>query len=61
MVKDMTAFTVAQGHYVARKWREFLPLLFTMYRDGDIVTHLNESKVTIKKMFYPEWWLKAVS
>lgn len=59
-VSALTAFTVNQGQRVSNAWRDFYPLLVTQYRDGMVITALNESNVAISRKFYPKNWLTAV-
>lgn len=52
----ITECTDKSGKMVSDSWRDFLPLLFATYRDGQIFT-LNGTAIHRKSMFYPKWWL----
>lgn len=56
----VTSLTIESGDRVAMAWRDYFPTLVTTYRDGYIIGGQKNSTVTIKRMFYPRWWLQAV-
>lgn len=60
VVQEVTQLTQSLGDYVSATWRDLLPELITTYRDGYIISGQDEVYVSIKKMFYPKWWLERV-
>lgn len=60
MVDRITTFTIQKGAEVNSMWKDLLPELITRYRDGYVIDGLIEAEVSIKKMFYPRWWLESV-
>lgn len=60
VVEEVTQKMQSLGDYVTATWRDLLPELITTYRDGYIVTGRDEVYVSIKKMFYPKWWLHKI-
>lgn len=60
VVQEVTQLTQSLGDYVSATWRDLLPELITTYRDGYIISGQDEVYVSIKKMFYPKWWLEKV-
>ena len=58
-VSLITEFTTQSGSHISTAWRDFLPTLFSTYRDGQIVT-TNLTYIIRKSMFYPNWWLNLV-
>lgn len=56
----LTAFTVESGEHVSSTWRDFFPKLVTTYRDAYVVSGQEDTTVSIRKMFYPKWWLERV-
>jgi hypothetical protein len=60
IVELLTAFTCAQGEAVSLAWRNLFPLLLTTYRDGMVFGETDKAVFTIKKMFYPRWWLESI-
>lgn len=57
VIQKITAFTVQRGQNASNTWKEFFPLLVTTYRDGYIVSGLQDITVSIQRVFYPRWWL----
>jgi hypothetical protein len=60
IVELLTVFTCAKGEAVSLAWRNLFPLLLSTYRDGMVVGDKDKGVFTIKKMFYPKWWLESV-
>jgi hypothetical protein len=60
IVDLLTTFTCAEGEAVSLAWRNLFPLLMTTYRDGMVIGDTDKAVFTIKKMFYPRWWLESV-
>jgi hypothetical protein len=60
IIDKLTKFTVEKGDYVSKEWKELFPVLLTTYRDGYIIGGQQNTTVTIKKLFYPKWWLETV-
>ncbi len=58
-VSLITEFTTQSGTHISTAWRDFLPTLFSTYRDGQIVT-TNLTYIIRRSMFYPMWWLNLV-
>lgn len=60
VIQRLTTFTIEKGEYVSSAWRDLFPQLLTQYRDGYIISGLDQPYVTIGKMFYSEYWLRNV-
>lgn len=60
VTRRLTDLNIASGEMVSRRYRDLLPYLFTSYRDGYVVSELDQPAVLITKMFYPRWWLQLV-
>jgi hypothetical protein len=60
IIDKLTKFTVEKGDYVSREWKDLFPVLLTTYRDGYVIGGQQNATVTIKKLFYPKWWLETV-
>lgn len=58
-VEMLTVFTVSQGEGISAAWRELFPKIVAGYRDG-YALDTSTATVGIKRVFYPQWWLKAV-
>ena len=56
----LTDFTVAHGDETMLAWRKMIPQIWTTYRDGYVFSGLDQSTVSVQRMFYPEWWLQQV-
>lgn len=56
----LTSFTFAKGQQTVDAWRELLPKLITQFHDGYNAQNLNGAEISMKKLFYPKWWLDAV-
>lgn len=60
VINKLTSFTLYQGDYVSLQWKDFFTFLVTTYRDGYVVTDLEQPSVSMQRMFYPKWFLDAV-
>lgn len=56
----LTNFTVAHGDDTMLEWRNMIPKIWTTYRDGYVVSGLDQPTASIKRMSYPLWWLQQV-
>mmetsp|Transcript_9536 Transcript_9536/g.14242 ORF Transcript_9536/g.14242 Transcript_9536/m.14242 type:complete len:237 (+) Transcript_9536:1230-1940(+) len=56
----LTDFNEASGQHISVAYRQLLPVLVTTYRDGYVLSQLDQPAVHITKMFYPQWWLQQV-
>jgi dipeptidase len=52
----ITQCTEQSGQMISDEWRDFLPTLFSTYRDGQVFI-TNATSIHRKSMFYPSWWL----
>jgi hypothetical protein len=54
----LTEFTVTHGDNTMLAWRKMLPEIWTTYRDGYVITGLDDAIVTINGMSKPAWWFR---
>jgi len=60
VVEMLTDFTHAKADQTVQAWRDLLPKLITRFHDGYSAENLQGAEITMKKLFYPKWWLEAV-
>ena len=60
IVSTLTDFTVHCGNTVSEAYKEILPHFFTTFRDGYVISNQDGVSVSIRRMFYPQWWLQLV-
>jgi len=52
--------SIDQATVIVSAWVSLLPKLITVFHDGYHAQTLDGPKITMTKLFYPEWWLEAV-
>ena len=60
LITKITGFSEDRGNRVVSLWRELFTDIVTQFRDGYVISDIEEPTITIKKMFYPRWWLEEV-
>ena len=51
---------MSHGDETMLTWRNMIPRIWATYRDGYVFSGFNQTTISVKKMFYPEWWLEKV-
>eukprot|EP00981_Chlorochromonas_danica_P008430 scaffold2193_cov179-Ochromonas_danica.AAC.9 len=54
----LTEATDKAANTIVSAWRDLLPQLITKYHDGYVAQTLDAPHITMKKLFYPLWWLQ---
>lgn len=60
LVSKITGFSEDRANRVVSAWRDLFVDVVTRFRDGYIISDIEEPTISIKKMFYPRWWLEKV-
>jgi dipeptidase len=58
LVKLLTAASDQMATTIVDGWRDLLPQLITKYHDGYEAQDLTAPHITMKRLFYPLWWLQ---
>lgn len=58
LVKLLTTATDQAATTIVDAWRNLLPALITKYHDGYEAQDLTAPHITMKRLFYPLWWLQ---
>jgi hypothetical protein len=60
IISDITTFSVNMGDKINNIWIALFKTLVTRFRDGYVISDTDKADISIRKMFYPRWWLESV-